>query len=119
MLGSLALAFVAGLVTILNPCVLPLVPIIIATAMGKSRWGPAALAGSGKSPGTRAKQIAMLRQALIAAKQGLGFMIMNARQLGEVGVIVFGIILIGIIGYGIDILMRMAEKWLVPWKGRG
>jgi taurine transport system permease protein len=20
---------------------------------------------------------------------------------------------------GIDILMRMAEKWLVPWKGRG
>ena len=45
MLGSLALAFVAGLVTILNPCVLPLVPIIIATAMGKSRWGPAALAG--------------------------------------------------------------------------
>ena len=45
MLGSLALAFVGGLVTILNPCVLPLVPIIIATAMGKSRWGPAALAG--------------------------------------------------------------------------
>lgn len=44
MLASLALAFVAGLVTILNPCVLPLVPIIIATAMGKSRWGPAALA---------------------------------------------------------------------------
>ena len=44
MLTSLFLAFVAGLVTILNPCVLPLVPIIIATAIGKSRWGPAALA---------------------------------------------------------------------------
>ena len=43
MFGSLALAFVAGLVTILNPCVLPLIPIIIATAMGKSKWGPAAL----------------------------------------------------------------------------
>ena len=28
-----------------------------------------------------------------------------------------GIILIGIIGFGIDILMRMAEKVLVPWKG--
>ena len=34
-------------------------------------------------------------------------------------VVVMGIILIGIIGYGIDILMRMAEKALVPWKGRG
>lgn len=45
MLTSLALAFVAGLVTILNPCVLPLVPIIIATALGRSRWGPAALVG--------------------------------------------------------------------------
>ena len=28
MLTSFALAFVAGLVTILNPCVLPLVPIL-------------------------------------------------------------------------------------------
>jgi len=44
MLGSLALAFVAGLVTILNPCVLPLVPIIVASALGQSRWGPLALA---------------------------------------------------------------------------
>jgi taurine transport system permease protein len=30
-----------------------------------------------------------------------------------------GIILIGIIGYGIDILMRKAEQFLVPWKGKG
>ncbi len=44
MLSSIALAFVAGLVTILNPCVLPLVPIIITTALNKSRWGPMALA---------------------------------------------------------------------------
>ena len=33
-------------------------------------------------------------------------------------IVIMGIILIGIIGYGIDILMRQAEKWLVPWKGR-
>ena len=44
MLGAVLLAFVAGLVTILNPCVLPLVPILVATAMGRSRLGPAALA---------------------------------------------------------------------------
>lgn len=45
MIASIALAFAAGLVTILNPCVLPLVPIIIASALGKSRMGPLALAG--------------------------------------------------------------------------
>ncbi len=45
MLGSIALSFIAGLVTILNPCVLPLVPILVASALGKSRAGPLALAG--------------------------------------------------------------------------
>ncbi|MEM9501199.1 MAG: cytochrome c biogenesis CcdA family protein [Pseudomonadota bacterium] len=45
MLASIALSFVAGLVTILNPCVLPLVPILVASALGKSRAGPLALAG--------------------------------------------------------------------------
>jgi len=45
MIGSTLLSFVAGLVTILNPCVLPLVPILVASALGKSRFGPLALAG--------------------------------------------------------------------------
>ncbi|MBD2841246.1 cytochrome c biogenesis CcdA family protein [Erythrobacter rubeus] len=45
MLVSASLSFVAGLVTILNPCVLPLVPILVASALGKSRFGPLALAG--------------------------------------------------------------------------
>lgn len=44
MLAELTLAFVAGLVTILNPCVLPLVPILIGSALGKHRLGPVALA---------------------------------------------------------------------------
>jgi len=44
MLGSALLSFVAGLVTILNPCVLPLVPILVASALGKSRFGPLAMA---------------------------------------------------------------------------
>lgn len=45
MFASAFLSFVAGLVTILNPCVLPLVPILVASAMGKSKFGPLALAG--------------------------------------------------------------------------
>jgi len=41
MASGLLLAFLAGLVTILNPCVLPLVPILIGSALGTSppgRW---------------------------------------------------------------------------------
>ena len=44
MLSSALLSFVAGLVTIFNPCVLPLVPILVASALGKSQFGPLALA---------------------------------------------------------------------------
>ncbi len=43
-MGSMILAYVAGFVTILNPCVLPILPVILGSAMGQSRLGPAALA---------------------------------------------------------------------------
>jgi len=39
------LAFVAGLVTILNPCVLPILPILIGSAMDQNKYGPFALSG--------------------------------------------------------------------------
>ena len=38
-----ALAFAAGLLSILSPCVLPLVPIVLGTAQSKHRLGPLAL----------------------------------------------------------------------------
>lgn len=44
--------------------------VIAPQAMVAANLGPAALADGGKAPGTRAKQMAMLRQALIAAKTG-------------------------------------------------
>lgn len=42
-MGSLLLAFVAGTVTLLNPCVLPVLPIVIASSVNQSRFGPLAL----------------------------------------------------------------------------
>ncbi|MEM9044849.1 MAG: ABC transporter permease subunit [Pseudomonadota bacterium] len=56
---------------------------------------------------------------LVAANEGAGMMIMVASKFQLTDIVIMGIILIGIIGYGIDILMRQAEKWLIPWKGRG
>ncbi|OAN76596.1 taurine ABC transporter permease [Jannaschia sp. EhC01] len=55
---------------------------------------------------------------LVAAVQGAGMMIMVASRFQNTDIVILGIILIGMIGFGIDILMRMAEKWLVPWKGK-
>ncbi|PLK24675.1 amidohydrolase [Porphyrobacter sp. TH134] len=43
--------------------------VIVPQAMVAANLGPSALAEGGKAPGTRAKQMAMLRQALLAAKQ--------------------------------------------------
>ena len=42
--GSLVLAFIAGLLSVLSPCVLPILPIVIVTAASKHKFGPAALA---------------------------------------------------------------------------
>jgi cytochrome c-type biogenesis protein len=42
--GALALAFVAGLLSILSPCVLPILPVVLGAAASEQRWGPAALA---------------------------------------------------------------------------
>ena len=56
---------------------------------------------------------------LVAAEKGAGKMIIAASKFQQTDIVIMGIILIGVIGYGIDILMRMAENYLVPWKGRG
>jgi len=55
---------------------------------------------------------------LVAAEKGAGKMIIAASKFQQTDIVIMGIILIGVIGYGIDILMRMAEKTLVPWKGK-
>src|SRR6516162_8181445 len=42
--GGLLLSFVAGALSILSPCVLPLLPIVLGAAASEQKWGPAALA---------------------------------------------------------------------------
>ncbi len=56
---------------------------------------------------------------LVAAEKGAGMMIMVASRFQLTDIVIMGIILIGVIGYGIDIIMRKLENVLVPWKGRG
>jgi cytochrome c-type biogenesis protein len=42
--GGVTLSFVAGVLSILSPCVLPLLPIVLGAAASQQKWGPAALA---------------------------------------------------------------------------
>jgi cytochrome c-type biogenesis protein len=41
---GLVLSFVAGVLSVLSPCVLPLLPIVLGAAATKQKWGPVALA---------------------------------------------------------------------------
>ena len=43
-IGTLGLAFLAGVLSILSPCVLPLVPIVLGSAASEHRLAPVALA---------------------------------------------------------------------------
>jgi len=43
-IGTVGLAFLAGLVSILSPCVLPILPIALGTAASENRLGPAVFA---------------------------------------------------------------------------
>jgi ABC-type nitrate/sulfonate/bicarbonate transport system permease component len=58
----------------------------------------------------------MVAAELIAADKGLGYMIMHARELGMIGVIVFGILLIGLINLLTDsfiqeFILRRKLRW--------
>ena len=46
MIGTFGLASLAGVLSTLSPCVLPLVPIVLGAAASEHRLGPAALAAS-------------------------------------------------------------------------
>ena len=55
---------------------------------------------------------------LVAAEKGAGKMIIAASKFQQTDIVIMGIILIGLIGYSIDIFMRKLEQRLVPWKGK-
>ncbi len=55
---------------------------------------------------------------LVAAEKGAGMMIMVASRFQLTDLVIMGILLIGVIGFMIDVMMRKAEGWLIPWKGK-
>ena len=56
---------------------------------------------------------------LLGASSGLGFTIFKARQFFLLDLMLSAVILISILGVTMDVVMRMAEKRLIPWRGKG
>jgi len=81
-------AYLAGLLTLINPCVLPVLPIVLATALGADRRGPMALA--------LGMSIAFVGFGMFVNTIGfaIGLTIDRMSQIGAVLMIVFGLVLL-------------------------
>ena len=53
---------------------------------------------------------------LIGASSGIGHMITDSQALLDTGQIIFGIVVIGLIGLVSDYLFKLANRWLFPWR---
>ncbi len=55
---------------------------------------------------------------MVAADAGLGKMVFNASNFLRTDVVILGILLIGIVAFAFELLMRWIERVAVPWKGK-
>ncbi|MEM8876678.1 MAG: cytochrome c biogenesis CcdA family protein [Pseudomonadota bacterium] len=81
-------AYIAGLLTLINPCVLPVLPIILASALNANKAGPIALA-SGMSV-----SFVTLGVLVTAFGSSVGLAQDRVAQIGAVLMIAFGAILV-------------------------
>lgn len=105
-LFSPALAFVAGVLSILSPCVLPLVPIVLGSAQSRHRWGALAL-GAGL---TASFTVVGLFAATIGYSIGLDADFF--RRIGGVIMLAVGLVLLT------PSLQRAIAGAVNPWSAR-
>ena len=85
---DLLFGYAAGLLTLINPCVLPVLPIVLASALQVSRWGPVALAAG------MSLAFVVLGFAVAAFGRALGLDEQSVAQAGAVLMIGFGLMLL-------------------------
>jgi len=82
------LGYGAGLLTLINPCVLPVLPIVLATALQASRWGPVAVAAG------MSLSFVFLGVVVTAVGRSFGITEDTIAQGGAVLMIGFGLVLL-------------------------
>ena len=55
---------------------------------------------------------------MVAAKAGIGVMVLNAARFLATDIVFLGIVVIGAVAFVFDLMMRKIERALVPWKGK-
>lgn len=101
-IGSFLFAFLAGVLSTLSPCVLPLIPIIIGAAANQHRYGPFALAGG------LTISFAIIGTALASVGSSIG--------LAQDGFRLFAAIVMGLIGI-VLISSKLQERFAVAMSG--
>lgn len=85
---EIVFAYLAGLLTLINPCVLPVLPIVLVSALNASRMGPVALAAG------MSVSFVALGVLVTAFGAGIGLTQENLAQAGAVVMVIFGIVLV-------------------------
>ena len=85
---DLIFAYLAGLLTLINPCVLPVLPIVLASALQAHRLGPVAMAGG------MAVSFVVLGLTVTAFGHVIGLDERTLAQAGAVLMIGFGLVLL-------------------------
>ncbi|CAN7356967.1 ABC transporter permease [Rhizobacter sp. LjRoot28] len=53
---------------------------------------------------------------LLASSEGIGYLMVWGRQLGQLDLVVVGMVVIGAVGVGLDLLLRWAEASMLGWR---
>lgn len=85
---ELAFAYLAGVLTLINPCVLPVLPIVLATALNADRRGPLALAAG--------MSVSFVTFGMLVATVGRSIGLTEDRltDFGAIAMILFGVVLL-------------------------
>ncbi|KEJ88011.1 cytochrome c biogenesis CcdA family protein [Sulfitobacter donghicola] len=81
-------AYLAGLLTLINPCVLPVLPIVLVSALNANRYGPIALAAG------MSLSFVVFGVLVTAFGASIGLTQEKLAQIGAAFMIVFGIVLL-------------------------
>jgi cytochrome c biogenesis protein CcdA len=84
----IVLGYLAGLLTLINPCVLPVLPVVLASALHRHRLAPLALAGG------MSVSFVVLGMAVSALGPALGIYPEDVTAVAALAMIVFGAVLL-------------------------
>lgn len=116
--GTYALGLLAGVLTTLSPCVLPLVPVLMTAAMSEHRLGPWALAlGVGASFAVGGTLLAA--SGLLAGSNGEAFRAAAAVLLVACGVVLFSRRLQGLLSRLATVVSGPAGTWVSRFGAHG